>query len=108
MRKFLFAIALLIGVIYILFRLVDIQALVQTLEQGNWLFIIPALFTNQGNKIRNGHGSQVFPVPPAWRHFQIVHFPVADDQHVGRLLHLGLPNLVTQLFIGITYAANTF
>jgi glycosyltransferase 2 family protein len=43
MRKFLFALALLLGVVYLLSRLADLQTIALTLQQGKWFFLLPAV-----------------------------------------------------------------
>jgi len=43
MRKFIFALILLLGVVYILSRLADIQSIFMTLQQGKWFFLLPAV-----------------------------------------------------------------
>ncbi len=43
MRKFIFALVLLVGVVYILSRLSDIHSILLTLQQGNWFFLLPAV-----------------------------------------------------------------
>jgi uncharacterized protein (TIRG00374 family) len=42
MRKFVAAIALLIGILYIIWRLSEVQAIVDTLRRGDWRFLILA------------------------------------------------------------------
>jgi glycosyltransferase 2 family protein len=42
MRKFLIAVALLAGVLYIIFKMAEVQAIVETLKQGDWRFVILA------------------------------------------------------------------
>ncbi len=42
MRKFVIAIALLLGVSYIIWRLAEVQAIVGTLRQGDWRFLVLA------------------------------------------------------------------
>jgi uncharacterized protein (TIRG00374 family) len=44
MRKFIVAIVLLLGIIYITWRLAEVQAIVGTLRQGDWRFVILAFF----------------------------------------------------------------
>jgi hypothetical protein len=39
MRKFLFALVLLIGVLFIMARFAEVQAIVETLQRGDWRFI---------------------------------------------------------------------
>ena len=43
MRKFVFAVILLIGVIYVITRSADLQAIVETLQRGDWRFLFLAL-----------------------------------------------------------------
>ena len=43
MRKFIFALVLLLGVVYILSRLADLQSIFITLQQGKWFFLLPAV-----------------------------------------------------------------
>jgi uncharacterized protein (TIRG00374 family) len=43
MRKFIFALVLLLGVVYILSRLADMQTIFLTLQQGKWFFLLPAV-----------------------------------------------------------------
>jgi uncharacterized protein (TIRG00374 family) len=43
MRKFIFALVLLFGVVYILSRLADMQTIFLTLQQGKWFFLLPAV-----------------------------------------------------------------
>jgi glycosyltransferase 2 family protein len=42
MRKFLFALVLLIGVLFIMARFAEVQAIVETLQRGDWRFILLA------------------------------------------------------------------
>lgn len=43
MRKFLIAIALLLGVIYIITRFTEVQGIYETIQKGDWRFILLAL-----------------------------------------------------------------
>jgi glycosyltransferase 2 family protein len=43
MRKFLFALVLLIGVLFIMARFAEVQAIVETLQRGDWRFILLAV-----------------------------------------------------------------
>ncbi len=43
MRKFIFALILLFGVIFIIGRLAELQAIIDTLQSGDWRFVILAL-----------------------------------------------------------------
>jgi glycosyltransferase 2 family protein len=43
MRKFLFALVLLVGVIFIIARLAEVQAMYETLQRGDWRFLFLAL-----------------------------------------------------------------
>jgi glycosyltransferase 2 family protein len=43
MRKFIFALVLLLGVVYVLSRLSDLHAVFLTLQQGKWFFLLPAV-----------------------------------------------------------------
>ena len=42
MRKFLFAVVLLLGVIFVFSRLAEVQNIVHTLERGEWFYLVPA------------------------------------------------------------------
>ena len=44
MRKFIFALVVLLSVIYLLSRLSDLDAIFLTLQQGKWFFLLPAVF----------------------------------------------------------------
>jgi len=43
MRKFIVAIALLLGIVFIFTRLAEVQAVVETLQRGDWRFLLLAL-----------------------------------------------------------------
>jgi glycosyltransferase 2 family protein len=43
MRKFLFALVLLVGVLFIVARLAEVQAIYETLQRGDWRFLFMAL-----------------------------------------------------------------
>jgi uncharacterized protein (TIRG00374 family) len=43
MRKFIFALVLLLGAVYILSRLSDLDEIFLTLQQGKWFFLLPAV-----------------------------------------------------------------
>lgn len=43
MRKFLIAVALLAGVLFIIWKLAEVQAIVETLKQGDWRFLLLAV-----------------------------------------------------------------
>ncbi|RPI35250.1 MAG: UPF0104 family protein [Chloroflexota bacterium] len=44
MRKFILAVVLLLGVVFIMYRLAEVQAIVETLERGDWRFLLIAFF----------------------------------------------------------------
>jgi glycosyltransferase 2 family protein len=44
MRKFLFALVLLVGVVFIIGRLAEVQAIYETLQRGDWRFLALAFF----------------------------------------------------------------
>ena len=58
----------------------------------------PVLFGDllqaEGLKVVRRHGPQVLALPGADGDRAVLHIPVADDQHIGDLLHLGLADLV--------------
>jgi len=43
MRKFLFAIALLLGVVFVIGQMAEVEAIVETFKKGDWRFLIIAL-----------------------------------------------------------------
>ena len=42
MRKFIIALAILLGVIFIIGQLSEVQSIIETLQQGDWRFLIIA------------------------------------------------------------------
>ena len=66
-------------------------------------------FQGQFDEVVNFHDAQVFAAATANGHGAIFNFLIAHNQHERHFLHLGLTNLVTQLFIAqIGFSPQTF
>ena len=63
----------------------------------NFLALGGDLHQALGNEGIGGHGTQVLALAGTDGNGAVLHIPVADDQHIGDLLHLSFPDLVAQL-----------
>ena len=67
----------------------------------NFLALGGDLHQALGDESVGSHGAQILALTGTDRNGAVFHIPVTDDQHIGDLLHLGLTDLVAQLFAAV-------